>query len=61
MTTELNALRQDALRELGNIGLGNAVTALSDMTGVQFALEVPEIYELDTYRFHIVCPSPECL
>lgn len=61
MTTELNALRQDALRELGNIGLGNAVTALSDMTNVQFALEVPEIYELDTHRFHTVCSSPECL
>jgi len=61
MTTELNALRQDALRELGNIGLGSAVTALSDMTGVLFALEVPEVYELDMGRFSMVCHSPECL
>lgn len=61
MTTELNALRQDALRELGNIGLGSAVTALSEMTGVLFALQVPEVYELDTAHFYKVCHHPECL
>lgn len=61
MTLELSAFRQDALREIGNIGLGGAVTALSDMTGVLFTLEVPEVLELTTSQLHLVCPSEECL
>lgn len=61
MTTELSVLRQDALREIGNIGLGGAVTALSDMTGVLFMLEAPEVLELNTSHIQIVCPSDECL
>jgi len=58
---ELDAFRQDALREIGNIGLGGAVTALSEMTGVCFRLEVPEVLELTTAQLHLVCPSEECL
>lgn len=61
MTAELSALRQDALREIGNIGLGGAVTALSDMTGVLFTLEVPKVLELTTAQLHLVCPAEECL
>jgi len=61
MLTELSALRQDALREMGNIGLGGAVTALSELTGTRFMLEVPEVMELTTSQLHIICPSEECL
>ncbi len=60
-TTELSALRQDALREIGNIGLGGAVTALSDMTGVLFTLEVPEVLELNTTQVHFIFPAEESL
>jgi chemotaxis protein CheC len=48
MTTTLNELRTDALREIGNIGLGGAVTALSDLTGVLFTLEAPQVHQIDT-------------
>jgi chemotaxis protein CheC len=61
MLTELSALRQDALREMGNIGLGGAVTALSELTGIRFMLEVPEVMELTTSQLHLICPSEECL
>ncbi len=61
MLTELSAFRQDALREIGNIGLGGAVTALSDLTGICFTLEVPEVMELTTTQLHLICPSEECL
>jgi len=61
MLTELSALRQDALREMGNIGLGGAVTALSELTGTRFMLEVPEVMELTTTQLHLLCPSEECL
>ncbi|MEN3000714.1 MAG: chemotaxis protein CheC [Armatimonadota bacterium] len=61
MTTELSLFRQDALREIGNIGLGGAITALSEMTGVRFMLEVPEVLELTTSQLHLVCPKEECL
>ncbi|GBC93924.1 CheY-P phosphatase CheC [bacterium HR15] len=61
MIAELSAFRQDALREIGNIGLGGAVTALSEMTGVNFRLEVPEVLELTTAQLRLVCPSEECL
>jgi chemotaxis protein CheC len=61
MLTELSAFRQDALREIGNIGLGGAVTALSEMTNIRFTLEVPEVMELTTTQLHLICPSEECL
>ncbi len=61
MTTELSALRADALREIGNIGLGGAVTALSDLTGVLFQLEVPRVHEMDTRHLPTLCDIPECL
>lgn len=62
MTTILNDLRTDALREIGNIGLGGAVTALSDLTGVLFTLEAPQVLPIDTYALpQLCCVSPESL
>ncbi len=57
----LSTLRQDALRELSNIGLGNAVTALSDLTGLTFALEVPQVHALEVGELGALCTHPECL
>ncbi|MDW7732985.1 MAG: chemotaxis protein CheC [Methanolobus sp.] len=40
---ELNELEASALREIVNIGVGNAVTSLSKMIGKQIKIEVPEL------------------
>lgn len=40
---EFNALEQSAIREISNIGLGNAMTALSNMTGRSFNMTVPQV------------------
>ncbi len=59
--TALNELRTDALREIGNIGLGGAVTALSDLTGVLFTLDAPRIHQMDTATLPSLCEMPESL
>lgn len=61
MMTALNDLRTDALREIGNIGLGGAVTALSDLTGVLFTLDAPRIHQMDTATLPSLCETPESL
>ncbi len=48
---EITSLQLDAIREVGNIGTGNAATALSQMTGRTVDIGVPEarivpIYEI---------------
>jgi chemotaxis protein CheC len=40
---ELGEIHLDVLRELGNIGSGNAATSLSDMLGTTVDIEVPAI------------------
>ncbi|TGC10720.1 chemotaxis protein CheC [Methanolobus halotolerans] len=40
---ELDELQASALREIVNIGVGNAVTSLSKMIGKQIKIEVPEL------------------
>ena len=42
MTVSYNATQLDALRELANIGAGNASTALSGMLGRPVELTVPD-------------------
>jgi chemotaxis protein CheC len=40
---KLNEIQLDALREIGNIGSGNAATALSDMIGKSVDVEVQKV------------------
>lgn len=40
---DLNPMQLDVLREIGNIGSGNAATALADMMGRAVSIEVPQI------------------
>lgn len=40
---ELDSAAQDVLKELGNIGTGNAITALSAMLGKEIVMECPEV------------------
>ena len=44
---DLNDMQLDALREIGNIGSGNAATALADMLGKTVDIGVPRIQILD--------------
>lgn len=43
---DLEALQLDALREIGNIGAGNAATALSQMVGHAVGMTVPHVRAL---------------
>lgn len=43
MTVKLSDFHRDALREMGNIGAGNAATALSQLLGKDVSLSVPEV------------------
>lgn len=45
--TDLNEIQLDVLRELGNIGSGNAATSLSDMLMHPVNINVPKINILD--------------
>ncbi len=44
---DLNDMQIDVLREVGNIGSGNATTALSSMVGKMIDIEVPRVEVLD--------------
>jgi len=43
MATHLTEFQRDALKELGNIGAGNAATALSQLLGREVTLSVPNV------------------
>ncbi|MGI6069002.1 MAG: chemotaxis protein CheC [Blautia sp.] len=45
----LDGYAQDILREIGNIGAGNAMTSLSNMVGHTFELKLPQVKLVD-YR-----------
>jgi len=40
---ELNEIKLDALKEVGNIGAGNAATSLAEMTSMQINITVPKV------------------
>lgn len=44
---ELNSMQYDVLRELGNIGAGNATTALSEMINRRIDIGIPRVRLLD--------------
>jgi chemotaxis protein CheC len=50
----MNKMHLDAIREIGNIGAGNAATALSQLLGCPVEIDIPKaelvsIYELGSY------------
>jgi len=52
--SSLNSIQLDAIKEIGNIGTGNAATALSKLLGKVVEMDVPKvelvsIYELSEY------------
>jgi chemotaxis protein CheC len=48
--SRLTERQLDALREIGNVGMGHAATALSRLTGKTVYLSVPRVMVLDTAR-----------
>ena len=40
---QVNEMYMDVLKEIGNIGAGNATTAIADMLGLRIDMNVPEV------------------
>lgn len=47
MSIEFNDIQIDALREVGNIGIGNAATAMSKILGREIQITVPRVNVID--------------
>ena len=62
--TELNELSEhqlDALREVGNIGTGNAITALSKFINKNIDMNIPESKFIDITKFTEELGGPESI
>lgn len=60
--SEVNDIYFDVLKEIGNIGAGNATTAMASMLGVKINMEVPKV-ELLTFQElgSAICPEDETI
>ncbi|MCL2693527.1 MAG: chemotaxis protein CheC [Oscillospiraceae bacterium] len=56
---DLSAMHLDVLTEIGNIGSGNASTALSTMIGKETNIKLPQVMTLDFQDAIEHCGSPE--
>jgi chemotaxis protein CheC len=56
---ELNSLQIDVLREIGNIGAGNAATALSKMLSKRIDMDVPKVNILEFKNVAELVGGPE--
>ena len=52
-------MQLDVLKEIGNIGAGNAATALSNMIEKNVGIEVPKVHVVDLSEIYRVFSSPE--
>ena len=43
----VNSMYMDVLKEIGNIGAGNATTAIAGMLGTTMRMEVPRVLLMD--------------
>jgi chemotaxis protein CheC len=57
--SRLTERQLDALREIGNVGMGHAATALSRLTGKTVYLNVPRVMVLDTASMPEFLGEPE--
>jgi chemotaxis protein CheC len=56
---ELNSFQLDVLREIGNIGAGNAATALADLLSDRESMSVPELTIADANAVVSMLGGPE--
>ncbi|PLY00824.1 MAG: CheY-P-specific phosphatase CheC [Desulfuromonas sp.] len=61
MSTSFNDSQLDALREIGNIGMGHAATALSQMLGETLYIKVPKVTVTDVAQIPELLGGPEKL
>ena len=57
--SNLDAVQYDVLKEIGNIGAGNATTALAQMLGVKIDMNVPKVDLVDMSEIPSIMGSEE--
>lgn len=57
--TKYGLLQMSAVREMANIGLGHATTALSDLTGRSFNMEIPNVETVAIEKVPDMVGSPD--
>jgi len=57
--SNLSSVQLDAIREVANIGLGHAMTALSELTGRSFIMEVPSVSAIEWSQVPEMLPAGE--
>ncbi len=56
---QLSDMQLDVLKEIGNIGAGNAATALSNLIEKNVGIEVPKVHVVDLSDIYKVLNDPE--
>ena len=58
----VNELCFDVLREIGNIGAGNATTAIANMLGTKMNMLVPKVELMEASKLGgAICPEDETI
>ena len=56
----INEMYMDVLKEIGNIGAGNATTSIASMLGTKMEMNVPKVQLLDASKLgEAICPEEE--
>lgn len=59
---EVNDVYVDVLKEIGNIGAGNATTAIASMLGIRIDMNVPKVELLEASKLgSAICPEDETI
>lgn len=59
---QVNDMYVDVLKEIGNIGAGNATTAIASMLGIRIDMNVPKVQLLEASRLgSSICPEDETI
>ncbi|MCM1257440.1 MAG: chemotaxis protein CheC [Roseburia sp.] len=59
---DVNSMYVDVLREIGNIGAGNATTAIASMLGLRIDMNVPKVELMDAAKLgSAICPEDEII
>ncbi len=59
---DVNSMYVDVLREIGNIGAGNATTAIANMLGLRIDMDVPNVQLLEVSKLgSAICDEDETI
>ncbi len=59
---QINGMYLDVLKEIGNIGAGNATTAMAGIVGSRLQMEVPSVLFMDASKLSdAICPEEETI